>query len=35
MRLGGNSIARTAKLTGFSQSQVKRVWAQHAKEGSL
>jgi DNA invertase Pin-like site-specific DNA recombinase len=35
LRLGGNSIARTAKLAGCSQSQVKRVWAQHAKGGSL
>ncbi|RWI67702.1 recombinase family protein [Mesorhizobium sp.] len=35
LRLGGNSIARTAKLAGCSQSQVKRVWAQHAKGESL
>ncbi|TCU08625.1 recombinase family protein [Rhizobium sullae] len=26
-KLGGNSIARTAKLAGCSESQVKRVWA--------
>lgn len=31
LRLGRNSIARTAKLAGCSQSQVKRVWAQHTR----
>ncbi|MEY9323471.1 recombinase family protein [Sinorhizobium fredii] len=29
LRTGGNSIARTAKLAGRSESQVKRVWAEH------
>jgi DNA invertase Pin-like site-specific DNA recombinase len=28
-RSGGNSISRTAKLTGCSEAQVKRVWARH------
>jgi DNA invertase Pin-like site-specific DNA recombinase len=31
-RSGGNSISRTAKLTGCSEAQVKRVWARHQKE---
>ncbi|MER8766745.1 hypothetical protein [Mesorhizobium sp. M0968] len=30
-RSGGNSISRTAKLTGCSEAQVKR-WARHQKE---
>jgi DNA invertase Pin-like site-specific DNA recombinase len=32
LRSGGNSISRTAKLTGCSEAQVKRVWARHRKE---
>ncbi|MBX4893914.1 MULTISPECIES: recombinase family protein [Rhizobium] len=28
-RSGGNSISRTAKLTGCSETQVKRIWARH------
>ncbi|WP_201268646.1 helix-turn-helix domain-containing protein [Sinorhizobium meliloti] len=32
LRSGGNSISRTAKLTGCSEAQVKRVWARHQKE---
>ncbi|WP_234913124.1 helix-turn-helix domain-containing protein [Rhizobium giardinii] len=32
MRSGGNSISKTAKLTGCSEAQVKRVWARHQKE---
>lgn len=37
LRLGGNSIARTAKLAGCSESQVKRIWAEHkgANEGRI
>nr|WP_292040930.1 recombinase family protein [Mesorhizobium sp.] len=31
LRTGGNSIARTAKLAGCSESQVKRVWAEHQR----
>jgi DNA invertase Pin-like site-specific DNA recombinase len=31
-RSGGNSISRTAKLTGYSEAQVKRVWARHQKQ---
>lgn len=31
LRMGGNSIARTAKLAGCSESQVKRVWAEHRR----
>jgi len=29
LRAGGNSIAKTAKLAGCSESQVKRIWALH------
>src|SRR3989337_677740 len=32
LRSGGNSISRTAKLTGCSEAQVKRVWARYQKE---
>ncbi|WP_087003017.1 recombinase family protein [Rhizobium sullae] len=32
LRSGGNSIARTAKLAGCSESQVKRVWAKHQRD---
>jgi len=32
LRSGGNSIRRTAKLTGCSEAQVKPVWARHQKE---
>ncbi|RWB26419.1 recombinase family protein [Mesorhizobium sp.] len=31
LRTGGNSIARTARLAGCSESQVKRVWAEHQR----
>lgn len=31
LREGGSSIAETARLAGCSQSQVKRVWAEHRK----
>ncbi len=34
LRVGGNSIARTAKLAGCSESQVKRVWAEHRRRVS-
>ncbi|WP_183613786.1 recombinase family protein [Rhizobium leguminosarum] len=34
LRTGGNSIARTAKLAGCSESQVKRVWAEHRRSVS-
>lgn len=34
LRMGGNSIARTAKLAGCSESQVKRVWAEHRRSVS-
>lgn len=33
LRAGGNSIARTAKLAGCSESQVKRVWALNRNVG--
>ncbi|MCD5997583.1 helix-turn-helix domain-containing protein, partial [Pseudomonas sp. CDFA 602] len=29
LKRGGSSIAETARLAGFSVSQVKRVWAQY------
>lgn len=31
LRTGGNSIARTARLAGCSESQVKRIWAAHQR----
>lgn len=35
LRMGGNSIARTAKLAGCSESQVKRVWADHRRSVTI
>ena len=34
LRTGGNSIAKTAKLAGCSESQVKRIWSMRAREST-